>query len=252
MAPACWPRPRRQGGPPLGARPSVGATTQAAESAAPEGPGTVGLAEGDPDSVRAYDDAVARGVAPAPKGPKPILWSGTRRRRRRRPDGAAGRGGGRAGTAAAADPWRTHPFGSAPTAPTPEDAWKWEGVPPGRSLIGKVEAGQLRYYMGDDGHGPAHRVAAAGVAAGRGPGESGDAGRGVTGDGATRYRFGPRERGGALAGWRAGQILTRGGRPGLRRAGAALGAQRGGRGGGHRHPRPLRRAGDGARVGPHG
>ena len=24
----------------------------------------------------------------------------------------------------------------------------------------------------------------------------------------TRYRFGPRERGGALAGWRAGQILT--------------------------------------------
>src|SRR5580658_6943315 len=29
-----------------------------------------------------------------------------------------------------------------------------------------------------------------------------DAGRG------TRYRFGPRERGGALAGWRAGQIMT--------------------------------------------
>jgi hypothetical protein len=29
----------------------------------------------------------------------------------------------------------------------------------------------------------------------------------MTGDGA-RYRFGPRERGGALAGWRAGQILT--------------------------------------------
>jgi predicted MFS family arabinose efflux permease len=29
----------------------------------------------------------------------------------------------------------------------------------------------------------------------------------VSGEGA-RYRFGPRERGGALAGWRAGQILT--------------------------------------------
>ena len=29
----------------------------------------------------------------------------------------------------------------------------------------------------------------------------------MSGDGA-RYRFGPRERGGALAGWRAGQILT--------------------------------------------
>jgi len=43
----------------------------------------------------------------------------------------------------------------APTGPaTPEDAWKWEGVPPGRGLIGKVEAGQMRYYMADDGHGP--------------------------------------------------------------------------------------------------
>lgn len=37
---------------------------------------------------------------------------------------------------------------------TPEDAWKWEGVPPGRSLIGKVEPGEPRFYMGDDGHGP--------------------------------------------------------------------------------------------------
>ncbi len=30
----------------------------------------------------------------------------------------------------------------------------WEGVPPGRSLIGKVEPGEPRFYMGDDGHGP--------------------------------------------------------------------------------------------------
>jgi hypothetical protein len=30
----------------------------------------------------------------------------------------------------------------------------------------------------------------------------------VTGEHGTRYRFGPRERGGALAGWRAGQIVT--------------------------------------------
>jgi hypothetical protein len=30
----------------------------------------------------------------------------------------------------------------------------------------------------------------------------------VSRDGGTRYRFGPRERGGALAGWRAGQIVT--------------------------------------------
>ena len=30
----------------------------------------------------------------------------------------------------------------------------------------------------------------------------------MSGDGGARYRFGPRERGGALAGWRAGQIVT--------------------------------------------
>ena len=30
----------------------------------------------------------------------------------------------------------------------------------------------------------------------------------MSGDGGSRYRFGPRERGGALAGWRAGQIVT--------------------------------------------
>ena len=27
-------------------------------------------------------------------------------------------------------------------------------MPPGRGLIGKVEPGKMRYYMGDDGHGP--------------------------------------------------------------------------------------------------
>ena len=37
---------------------------------------------------------------------------------------------------------------------TAEDAWQWEGVPPGRGLIGLVEPGKVRYYMGDDGHGP--------------------------------------------------------------------------------------------------
>jgi len=128
-----------------------GATqTQGAGSADAEGPGAVGLAEGDSDSMRAYDDAVARGVVPTPKGPKPILSSGP-------DDGAAG------GTE----------HGAAATGPaTPEDAWKWEGVPPGRSLIGKVEAGQLRYYMGDDGHGP--RIVSLPPA--WPPGEGGDAG----------------------------------------------------------------------------
>jgi hypothetical protein len=130
---------------------ALGGATQGGGSAEAKGPGTVGLAEGDPGSMRVYEDAVARGAVPASRGPKPILGSGT-------DDGAAGGtgrpegngepGGGVVGTG--------HPNAfSAPTGPaTPEDAWKWEGVPPGRSLIGKVEAGQLRYYMGDDGHGP--------------------------------------------------------------------------------------------------
>ena len=60
----------------------------------------------------------------------------------------------------------------------------------------------MRYYMGDDGHGPRHQVAAAGLAA------RARERRRVSGDGGSRYRFGPRERGGALAGWRAGQIVT--------------------------------------------
>ena len=30
----------------------------------------------------------------------------------------------------------------------------------------------------------------------------------MSGERGSRYRFGPRERGGALAGWRAGQIIT--------------------------------------------
>ncbi len=93
----------------------------------------------DPDSMRAYDDAVSAGVVRRlAQGTQADPAVGTRRRtRRRRADGR-----------------RTVGL-PAPTGPaTPEDAWKWEGVPPGRSLIGKVEAGQLRYYMDDDGHGP--------------------------------------------------------------------------------------------------
>jgi hypothetical protein len=105
--------------------------TLGTRSAETEGSGSVGLAEGDPDAMRVYENAVARGVVPAPKGPKPIL--------------GAAPGNGAAG----------HEPEPAPTGPAaPEDAWKWEGVPPGRSLIGTVEAGQLRYYMGEDDHGP--------------------------------------------------------------------------------------------------
>ncbi len=120
--------------------------------------GAVELGEGDPASARRFDELVARGVTPARKGPKPILGTGSAP-----PDGTSQSAGGVEGEATPARtaegtpvprarPYEFHP---APTGPaTPEDAWKWQGVPPGRSLIGKVEAGEMRYYMGDDGHGP--------------------------------------------------------------------------------------------------
>ena len=131
---------------------AVGATpgTRSAEA----GSGSVGHAEGDSDAPRVYENAVARGVVPAPRGPKPILGTA--------PDNGAP-GNGAAGQES----------GSAPTGPAaPEDAWKWEGVPPGRSLIGTVEAGQLRYYMGEDDHGP--RIVS--LPRAWPPGEGGDAG----------------------------------------------------------------------------
>ena len=69
----------------------------------------------------------------------------------------------------------------------------------------------------------------------------------MSGDRGSRYRFGPRERGGALAGWRPGQIITVA-------VGLVFGVlvlrcrvQRCRRGGRHRDPGALRRAGHRAR-----
>jgi hypothetical protein len=119
-----------------------------------------GLAVGNPESQKIFDDAVARGAVPPPKGPPPIRGTasdadgasadeaGTRR-----PDAAEGATTPRGPSAPRRVP--ISPRIPAPTGPaTPEDAWKWQGVPPGRSLIGPVEPGKLRHYMGDDGHGP--------------------------------------------------------------------------------------------------
>ena len=70
----------------------------------------------------------------------------------------------------------------------------------------------------------------------------------MSGDAGSRYRFGPRQRG--RAGRVAGGPDHHGrGRPRVRRPRAAVGAQCGGRGGGHRRARPLRRRGDGTGVG---
>jgi hypothetical protein len=117
--------------------------------------GPDGLAVGNPESQRIYDDAIARGAVPSPKGPKPIRQSAPHGERT-----GADRSGTDpdAATSRPQSPPRRVPIYThipAPTGPaTPHDAWKWDGVPPGRSLIGKVEPGKMRYYMGDDGHGP--------------------------------------------------------------------------------------------------
>ncbi len=145
------------------AGPSGSAGSEASSaSEGSEDDGAVHLGAGDPGSERVFDAAVARGAAPGPKGPKPILdWeAGAESADGAGAAGAAGGAGdvGDEGVDAMADrigTWRGRPHRSPRTGPaTAEDAWKWEGVPPGRSLIGTVEAGKMRYYMDDDGHGP--------------------------------------------------------------------------------------------------
>jgi hypothetical protein len=84
-----------------------------------------GMAVGNPESQRIYDEGMARGVEPRPKGPKPVVLP----------------------------PYK--PRGNAPTGPSrPEDAWKWKDVPPGAGLAGTPEPGQMRWYITHDAHGP--------------------------------------------------------------------------------------------------
>ena len=125
----------------------------------------VRLADGDPESEQVFNAALARGTLPGPRGRKPVLG----RAAGAVTDGAAADGTSTTGagtTGADGDPaddamaarigtWIGEPHRSARAGPaTAEDAWMWEGVPPGRGLIGLVEPGKERYYMGDDGHGP--------------------------------------------------------------------------------------------------
>jgi hypothetical protein len=90
---------------------------------------------GDPNSQRVYEEALAEGVWPGPRGPKPLM----------RPTGAA--------------PYTPLTWSSPRvTAPErPEDEWKWQGVPPGCSLVGPVEPGRKRHYRDMDDHGPVVR-----------------------------------------------------------------------------------------------
>jgi len=103
------------------------AQTSAASVRAGE-PG-VPMAEGDPSSRMIHEAALARGSTVGPKGPRPV----------------------REASPTAGAPTVTP---ASPAESEPDDAWKWEGVPPGRRLIGTVMPGKMRYYLGEDGHGP--------------------------------------------------------------------------------------------------
>jgi hypothetical protein len=128
------------------------------------GIGGIELGEGDPNSQRIYDEARARGVPPSSKGPKPILDRSHRSLGATAPGETAAASGATGATADSAVDTDTGAGSSATTAVArggppfgparPEDAWKWEGVPAGRGILGPVEPGKTRYYMGDDGHGP--------------------------------------------------------------------------------------------------
>ncbi len=128
------------------------------------------MGEGDPNSQRIYDESVARGTVPSPKGPKPILA----------PRSSAARGGAESGADGGAEEGQplVGPGGRLLGPATPEDAWKWEGVPAGYTLLNPVEPGKMRHCGGDDGHGPQLKWLPAAWPPGEGPQSDGAAGGG--------------------------------------------------------------------------
>jgi hypothetical protein len=94
---------------------------------------------------------------PRPKGPKPIIgWKPEDEERGE--EGEQNERSDNASSAAAKAPWRSpmtnaHAFG--PTGP--DDAWMWEGVPPGTGLVGTPQPGKMRWYMDRDEHGPKYK-----------------------------------------------------------------------------------------------
>ena len=114
-------------------------------------------AEDGPDSKRDYHDLVAQGIRPSPKGPSPLRPGPTSGS----DPGSAGEGagGGAESPATGFEPDPAQRVGArrsdglhARIGPaTPEDAWMWKDVPPGRGLMRRYEPGERRYYMGDNG-----------------------------------------------------------------------------------------------------
>jgi hypothetical protein len=135
-------------------------------------PGPYGSGVGDPSSQRIYDEAMARGIEPRAKGPKPIV--GWKEDDESLTGGGGGGGSGASGagsgspvvapsavsapaalTAAPPAAPRGNGGGGGRTGPkSPADAWKWEGVPPGGTFLGPVEPGRQRWCLYHDAVGP--------------------------------------------------------------------------------------------------
>jgi hypothetical protein len=116
----------------------------------------VPMAGGDPKARRNYDDLVAQGIRPRPRGPKPVLARPAGSSEPDAADGGGDEGAGSTATGFEPDPAqrigarRSWGVGARLGPATPEDVWMWQGVPPGAGLIRRYEPGERRYYMGDN------------------------------------------------------------------------------------------------------
>ena len=121
-----------------------------------------GRAVGNPESERLYQEYLSGRRVPEPRerGPKPII---------ERPKAATD-----ATTPPQQPAARTPGYKTGPDRP--EDAWKWQGVPPGYTLLGPVEPGKRRHCAGDDGHGPQLKSLPPAWPPGQGPPPDGDGG----------------------------------------------------------------------------
>jgi len=128
------------------------------------------MGQGDPDSQRIYDEAVAEGVLPEPKGPNPL---------RRAPGSTPPTQPPPSPPVPAATGFEPDPadrvgarrktgLGAKLGPETPEDAWMWEGVPPGGALWSRYKPGERRYYNPHEG-GPALRALPPAWPPGQGP-----------------------------------------------------------------------------------
>jgi hypothetical protein len=124
------------------------------------------LGEGDPESTRALQEAVAQGLEPSDRGPKPLLPApGGETDAADAADAASGAdvgAGPKSASASMATGFEPDPaqrvgarrggseFGVRLGPATKEDIWMWQDVPPGCGLIRTYKPGERRYYMGDN------------------------------------------------------------------------------------------------------